>query len=504
MKIETLFNNSDSVLRFLPSRRDFLKNMSLSVALLWGFGLGGIESWFEKIANRPTRRPVNPDSTDSMTTVEIYEEAINLMKALPSSDGRSWDNQAGIHGTILGGFNRCNHQNSFFLPWHRAYLYYFEKICQKLTGESSFGLPYWNWTRPFVFRPGVNSSSSIPSPFWDTSSALYYSDRDATSSDVPPFDVVSQSRMETILDETNFLLFGSDDSGGAGPLEAGPHNTIHNFVGGTMGTGGAALDPIFWTHHCMIDYCWDNWNINRGHDNPNDETWLDQEWTDFVDEDGNSVKMSVRTTLLMPLLAYQYESSQIGAPAALFPLRSEAAFRRLRQRLERGAQVRLAIKKRIPFSRGMDLSTSKIASRELPVKARELKRLFETEHPDRALINIGFASMPKATNFFVRVFVNKQDTTMETKTEDIHYAGSFAFFGSSQAEIHQHKSASFLVDITNTLKNLRQKGMLKDDDTISLSFVAVPVTPSRVVKEEILQLEKLDLLLSPISVSERQ
>ena len=56
------------------------------------------------------------------------------MIALPAADGRSWNKQALIHN------NHCTHGNWWFLPWHRAYLFYFEAICRKLTGNNDFAL----------------------------------------------------------------------------------------------------------------------------------------------------------------------------------------------------------------------------------------------------------------------------------------------------------------------------------------------------------------------------
>ncbi|WP_449422154.1 tyrosinase family protein [Rhodanobacter lindaniclasticus] len=75
--------------------------------------------------------------------------------------------------------------------------------------------------------------------------------------------------MTTILSDTNFFTFSSQ-------LEEGtPHNTAHVIVGMDMGTGGSPLDPIFWAHHGMVDYCWAKWNIELHNDNPNDPD-LDQ------------------------------------------------------------------------------------------------------------------------------------------------------------------------------------------------------------------------------------
>lgn len=497
MKLESLLGDDNSLSPYLQSRRDFIKNLSIPAALLMLLGTGGCESILEQLRNRPIRRRVNPSSPDSVNSMNIYNDAINLMKGLPASDPRSWNNQAGIHGTVAGGFLNCQHRNWYFLPWHRAYLFLFEQICRKLTGEAKFGLPYWNWA----------IDNSIPSPFWNTSSNLFHSPRTATATSVANTSILGHSRMEEILDETNFLIFGSSETA-QGPFESGPHNHIHGFVGGTMGSGGSPLDPIFWTHHCMIDYCWVDWNINRDHDNTDDPTWTGKSWTDhFVDAEGNPVEAHVVGTILMPFLSYQYEASQIGVDTRDFFLRrSEAEIKVLKARLEKGAAVRLDVKKRVAFSRGIELTTAKGAAGVLPIKPREMERVFETEQPDRALVNIGFAAVPQTSDFFVRVFVNKPDATPQTGVDDIHYAGSFSFFGTGPQTggTHEHQKPLFLVDITKTLRSLRERGLLKEDEDISLGFVAVPVEPNRAVKAETLSLESLDLVLSPVTVTERR
>ena len=34
----------------------------------------------------------------------------------------------------------CMHGNWWFLPWHRGYLYFFERIVRKISGDDSFRL----------------------------------------------------------------------------------------------------------------------------------------------------------------------------------------------------------------------------------------------------------------------------------------------------------------------------------------------------------------------------
>src|SRR6266478_2216491 len=144
------------------SRRVFIKGVGLvSAGLLMGT-LGGCEELLEEIRNRPIRRRLRTGSPEVDADIAIYRQAVSLMKGLAAGDPRNWVAQATIHGTVAGGFNFCEHGNDHFFDWHRAYLFFFEKICQKLTGNSKFGLPYWNWNQnPDVHPTFLDPASSL-------------------------------------------------------------------------------------------------------------------------------------------------------------------------------------------------------------------------------------------------------------------------------------------------------------------------------------------------------
>jgi hypothetical protein len=75
-----------------------------------------------------------------LKVMESYKTAIRKMLELPPSDPRNWYRIALVHT-----FD-CPHGNWWFLPWHRAYLGYFERTCRQLSGDPEFALPYWDWT----------------------------------------------------------------------------------------------------------------------------------------------------------------------------------------------------------------------------------------------------------------------------------------------------------------------------------------------------------------------
>jgi tyrosinase-like protein len=97
------------------------------------------------------------------------------MQALPSTNPLSWAYQAAIHGTTLPGsfpaWNTCQHGTHYFWSWHRMYLYWFERIIRKMSGDSNFALPYWNYE--------LATERQLPAPFRNSGSPLFTSNRGA-------------------------------------------------------------------------------------------------------------------------------------------------------------------------------------------------------------------------------------------------------------------------------------------------------------------------------------
>jgi tyrosinase len=290
------------------SRRRFLQVAGLTglAVVLASCTPGQIADLLNRIANRPVRRGVNTLApTDPI--LEAYRAAVTAMQRLPSSDRRNWTRQAEIH------LNFCPHGNWLFLPWHRAYLYYFEEICRELSGMNEFALPYWNW----------QDNPTMPAVFWDAASPLYNGTRTSTASSALPATVFGAPAIETILDQPNFLLFASGQiplggsqrqSAAGGQLEGGPHNRVHTFTGGDMGGYLSPLDPVFWTHHNMIEAVWVEWNIRRGNPNTNHSDWLDRQFTEFCDRAGNPVTVKVRETVFYPFFNYRFDDPVLGVP----------------------------------------------------------------------------------------------------------------------------------------------------------------------------------------------
>jgi len=478
----------------LFSRRDFLLQAGGAASAL-GLALltGGCESCAEQIAHRPIRRNIaNLAANDPI--VETYKAAVSAMKALPSTDPRNWTRQASIHN------DHCPHGNWFFLPWHRAYLLYFERICRKLGGNNDFALPYWNWT----------AQPSIPPHFWGSGNPLFDSNRFATAIDAVPPEFVGQPVLDNILSEPNFLLFASGASstqrgpGSYGQLEATPHNNVHNFVGGDMGTFMSPLDPVFWCHHNMIDCCWVDWNLVRHNDNTSDTTWTNFTFTDFVDENSNPVSVKVVTTLLMPILSYQYEPCQADEPAPVGL--SSAQSKALQEFVNRGAPVQLKFTQRFAMQKALAGRVGRPVTASIKVQPEALRMALEAGSKQQLVLSLGGIDVPSKPDFFVRAFVNKPDVSAQTPIEDPHYAGSFGFFV-DKAAMHMTEAEDtqigVMVNLTPALRRLGQGGAISKRQTVDIQLVAVPY-PRREAKEEQFTLQQLELGIMPSPGIEKQ
>jgi len=496
----------------LLNRRSFLKESGMTLAGLYlAFHLGGCEDLIKQIENRPLRRHIDPSSPDTLAVLESYKKAILAMKALDASDPGNqtgWTRQATIHGNA-NTFLHCKHQSAHFLSWHRAYLFYFEQICRNLSGDPTFALPYWNWSM----------DSNVPSPFYTDPASLLYLDRDNHPVDLPAY--TNHTAMKPVMNEPNFDLFGSKDTA-KGALEGSVHDFVHVFVGSndrTMVRGNSPLDPIFWPHHCMIDYCWYDWNINRRFSNPGDAGWLNTSWPDFYDIHGNPVTdVKAEYTILYPLLAYRYEDSFIAdmitagpAPGAPPPppvplwKRSEREIKEIRTHLEKGATVKLETIKRVSFSRGAEINTQIPLSMTFDLTPESVQQLIDKNNQARILLNIGLARFPDLNNFFVRVFINKPDANAATKMDDPNYAGSFAFFGTNgepgQNHIDMpHHKPGYIVDLTPVMIRLRKENLIQSREPISVQLVTVPIGDITLQKLQTLSIENIDLTIADATV----
>lgn len=71
------------------------------------------------------------------------------------------------------------HFSWLFLPWHRWYLYFHERILASLVGDPGFSLLYWNWDDQ------INGGNVMPDMFTRNGTAIY--DPKRNPAHLPPF-----------------------------------------------------------------------------------------------------------------------------------------------------------------------------------------------------------------------------------------------------------------------------------------------------------------------------
>jgi hypothetical protein len=248
-------------------------------------------------------------STLTQSELSILKQAFAALRSLPASDKRAWILQADVHALYC---DQCSnnavqiHGSWNFFPWHRAYLYYFERILGSLVGDlHGFRLPYWDWedirTLPSPYTTPATSANSL----WDSNRRTGL----ATGASLPPNDG-TKARVAILNAITDFATFGGT-AADAGACENNPHNTVHVDVGVfqspylDMGNlGFAARDPIFFAHHGNIDKLWSRWNGLSGrtglptdaYKNPTDLAFLNTRWS-FYDENQNTTSISTADVL---------------------------------------------------------------------------------------------------------------------------------------------------------------------------------------------------------------
>ena len=243
-------------------------------------------------------------------------------------DNRGYQFLAGVHGWLQ---EYCEHPPKLdemgrplhlFLPWHRAYMYYFERYLQIALGDNDIGLCWWNW------RSQVSESEGIPKAY----SERTYSDGSGSRKPNPLFKfrmnfrgrdrvngqdrVINRDTNRAVgqLFDIRYIRERATESNADIPqlrqiddftqfserLRNWWHNYIHGYVGGDMSDPNlAAYDPIFYPHHSNIDRIWAIWQTDHGVEN------IPSYMKDVV---LRPFAMTVRQVLDINGLEYQYAS----------------------------------------------------------------------------------------------------------------------------------------------------------------------------------------------------
>ncbi|CAI9279705.1 unnamed protein product [Lactuca saligna] len=360
-----------------------------------------------------------------------FNKAIELMKALPDDDPRSFKQQAAVHCAYCdGAYDQVGfpdlelqvHGSWLFLPFHRYYLYFFEKICGKLINDPNFAIPFWNWDAP--------DGMKIPDIYTNKKSPLYDALRDAKHQPPSLIDLdyngddenLSRSKQTstnlTIMyrqmvssSKTASLFMGSpyragdEASPGAGSLESIPHGPVHIWTGDRNQQNGedmgnfysAARDPIFYAHHSNVDRMWSVWKTLGGRRNDfTDKDWLDSSFL-FYDENAEMVRVKVRDCL---------DSKKLGALSKIKKL------------------VVARADEHIPFAKDVFPASLDKVIKVLVPRPKKSRSKKQKEDEEEILVIEGIEVKRDEFAKF-DVFVNDEDDGMRATADKTEFAGSF-------------------------------------------------------------------------------
>ena len=381
---------------------------------------------------------------------------------------------------------------NFFLPWHRMYVYFFERIVRSLSGDPAFALPYWNYSTSTPAQHGI-----IPPQFRQkgdpTFGPLYVEKRN-----VPP-NAPNVNKGEPIDKDQpgNILNLGALSECSYEPqgvrrgfcmrIDNGLHGTVHVQVGDPENMGDvpwAAGDPIFWLHHCNIDRLWESWN-RAGRKNPTNQQWLLQQFV-FADENGNRVLATVKDFLDVGKLGYSYDRYETvptcPPPGPLAPTSLER-----RAAVPTGA-IQLGSS---PVRVTLEPLQEPGAGPFMPLPAR-----VENLPPERRLYLLTKDLRAEAQpGVLYHVYLDMPPGTPPEKGAP-HYVGTINFFDASQQDGPHGGTAAagtqkfFSFDVTEVAKYLQSKKQLNAKPTLTIAPSGQPAAAAKPVVGDILLVEQ--------------
>jgi tyrosinase len=337
---------------------------------------------------------IRPDADHA--DVPALQDAYQKMQAISESDNRSWIYWAEFHG-----FNRyeCWHHASvggssfsydLFLPWHRAYLSFFQNAA--LDQNDQAVLPWWDWTKqtglPVAYTAAGSALESGSMPSISGQPA-----RQTTRNPKNPATLPSAAAIDDLVkNTTDFRDFSNQLQGF--------HDGVHGWVGGDMGViATSAFDPIFWAHHTMIDRIWYLWQLKHGLNN------LPASYLNMALFPGYTVQqiLDVRT------LGYEYATAAVAGGSGVPPGTG-------------GSDAYQAPKDPVTYGDPKPPTTGPSYTSE-PVDVGALDR-----NPSRA--DIVFHHVDHAgASYEGRVYLNNPAADASTGYDHPSYAGSYHVFG---------------------------------------------------------------------------
>jgi len=405
----------------------------------------------------------------SNTEVDRLKSAYAALRKLTTDqpdDPRGWQRQGYVHCWYCGGGSDGNtgpeiHGGWFFFPWHRAFLYFHERILAKLVGDDNLTLPYWDWD-----SQGRQSFPAIYGDPDDASNPLSDMLRSArASSNISTRAVSTPILNRTMNQPTSRLYMGflSGNSGTMGALESAPHGPVHIWTADTamssiqhdMGSlDTAAQDPVFFAHHGNIDRLWSVWlGLSPTHRNFTSASWTTQTW-EFYDENSVWTRIAVADVLdSVNSLRFQY---QPPSPAPIWTFTPKAP-PPLSAALPEEQQVPLVVAN-VPD--GVPITTAPVTQSVAlpPISAAAFDALQPDSSP-QFVLHVDGLSVPPRQQTLLDVYVNLPNATAATGANVPNYVGTITVLAHGGRGAHDSHAAAprqvnAAFDVTDTLASV--------------------------------------------------
>eukprot|EP00122_Pirum_gemmata_P017778 Pgem_evm1s16658 len=170
------------------------------------------------------------------------------------------------------------HQDVYLFHWHRAFLFEFEMQLRSAGDEfQCVSLPYWDWSKalsdlqdeggdisdfhrtPMLRQEMRDCGNGMictpygnigPIPTYD-GDQFYHNQRVFRQNFEDSDQFMNRIQTDDTLDEFMITVVRG-------------HNSVHNYIGGTMSTMESPTSPLFMLHHANVDKLWAEYEKCRG------------------------------------------------------------------------------------------------------------------------------------------------------------------------------------------------------------------------------------------------
>lgn len=363
----------------------------------------------------------------------------------------------------------CQHGNLNFLPWHRMYLYFYEKTLRKASGDPNFTLPYWDY---YAERSPDGNGLALPTLVRGATTGTLYDEYrteglNTNTSAIDP-DTASAAQAFMYSDFTNF----------SNNLQGQPHGAMHCAVGTGCSTPDlgfvpiAGLDPVFYMHHANIDRLWQCWLNRKANGQPINLAWakanlgMPDSWYDtafsFADENGNKVTLTIADVFTPGVIDVGYDHDNQcdvqATPPAVTLLQAGKAKTPLKAHSPMGSNKAIQLKgKTMDISLSPQSNTNNLTFAPLP------KTVAEPNHSFLILDNVQLQGSPALT---YKVYIARK-----SQPQKAVYIATFNYFGMGDEAHGDHSSTHSLGTLVYKVSdNLMALGIHSVDD-LSVRFV---------------------------------